>query len=285
MRRQLSPDEEDAVLCLLAVRSRTNKQTKDSDAMEGSDDDSSCCSSTARKTTISSEDDVPIILPPPQSNVGVLSTEDLSSVMLLPNITKKATTKKQMICECGALILVRTQWKHKQSKKHIQFMLRKLAFQREQFVAVSNNPFSQENQQPQRCDDETSKTPQEQPSSHHINKKNKSSELQMDRSFDNAGFLVTNSTMYGTECQRPQILFLAPMHDPSTNNQQMGAPLNQPTAPIFANPCHSPRQGQSQIMAQMQAAQPRVFYFAHHPQQQWQQAMMAPFGLPKYSLF
>jgi hypothetical protein len=35
----------------------------------------------------------------------------------------KPAIKKKMVCECGAVILVRTEWKHKQSNKHIQFML------------------------------------------------------------------------------------------------------------------------------------------------------------------
>ena len=266
MSRQLSPDEEDAVLCLLAVR-RRNTQTNDSDDIDGLDDNSSRCSKAQK--TLSSEDDVPNILSQPHCNVGALSPEDPSTAV--ESSRTKATTKKKMICECGALILVRTQWKHKQSKRHIQFMLNKLAFQKGQLFVDVSNLFSQEHQQTQRCDDERLGTPQEQPHSH--------LELQKERSYDNAGFSVTNSMMYGW--QGPQIIFLAPMHDLSSQ-QQLGVPMNQPTAPLFASAYHnSARQEQSPSIM----AQPSVFYFAHPPQQQWQQSMMAPFGHPSYSLF
>ena len=275
MSRQLSPDEEDAVLCLLAVR-RRNTQTNDSDDIDGLDDNSSCFSKAQK--TLSSEDDVPNMLSQPHCNVGALSPEDPSTAV--ESNRTKATTKKKMICECGALILVRTQWKHKQSKKHIQFMLNKLAFQKGQLFVDVSNPFSQEHQQPQRCDDERLGTPQEQPHSHLLKMKS-NSELQKERSYDNnAGFSVTNSMMYGW--QGPQIIFVAPMHDLSSSQQQLGVPMNQPTAPLFTSAYHnSARQEQSLIMAQ-----PSVFYFAHPPQQQqWQQSMMAPFGHPSYSLF
>ena len=140
MSTQLSKDEKDAVLCLLSVRSK-RKIFFDEDSYEGSDDVSLCGNIKVRKAVSSVEDDdmESAVSCSEESTRLYLHNQDFiptaaPSVNLIvstgKNHPKKVPPmKKMMTCECGATILERTNWKHKQSNKHIQFMLRQVARQ------------------------------------------------------------------------------------------------------------------------------------------------------------
>lgn len=124
MSTKLNKEEEDAVFCLLSVLS--NKKRLFDDDSESSDNSNVLSGNIKLRTEESScDEDSQIALQNNDTFPGITApaTFVTSTRKLQPK--KKSATKKMMTCDCGAIILERTNWKHKQSKKHIQYMLRK----------------------------------------------------------------------------------------------------------------------------------------------------------------
>ena len=161
MSRKLSKDEEDAILCLLSVRSQ-HKIFFDDDS-EGSVDASLC--GNIKKQTVCSEDSN-------HMDSAVYCSEEATRLTMAPaNLftsprklrpKKVPPTKKMMTCECGAIILERTNWKHKQSNKHIQFMLRQnqsARVQRQAHIIIPHLSNNTQSQRPQTTNTDGSSVP------------------------------------------------------------------------------------------------------------------------------
>lgn len=133
MSRLLSVDEKDAVCTLLSVRSSC-KRLLDSGDSESSDSYSqSGSSSQCKDISKSTESD-------PDGRASKETFQFQHIIEFDPDnmdrTMRKPVIKKKMVCECGAIILTRTEWKHKQTNKHIQFILRKRAHQEQQQVPL-----------------------------------------------------------------------------------------------------------------------------------------------------
>eukprot|EP01036_Dinobryon_divergens_P030705 gene30705-39989_t len=126
MSRLLSLDEKDAVCSLLSVRAN-RKRLLDSGDSESSDSYSqSGSSSQCKDTSNSTESD-----PDGRASKDTFQFQHIIDFdpATVDRMMRKPVIKKKMVCECGAIILTRTEWKHKQTNKHIQFILRKRAQQ------------------------------------------------------------------------------------------------------------------------------------------------------------
>jgi hypothetical protein len=137
MSEHLSSDEKDAVLCLLSVGSN-RKRPFNTDNADGSFGGSV-------------GDDSMNDLAAPLDDCFSPAEGPVNLTASAKKTTRKPPNKKKMICPCGAVILVRTGWKHKQSNKHIRFMQRlsQLEAQQNQ-LDRSIPPFQQQPQQQQR---------------------------------------------------------------------------------------------------------------------------------------
>ena len=189
----------------------------------------------------------------------------------MTNGMKKPASKKKMVCECGAFVLVRTEWKHKQSKKHIQFILRKLVLEQRKYEAVypveqqqryyespdqQENPLEQSNSDPEIDNKQEVQQLRKQP-------------ISESRNIVGVLYKKTPGVTYD-QGQQKQMMCLTPMY---ASSQRLGL------TPFSVNICH-PSSGQHTNKRHAPQQQP-VFYFAHSPQQQqWQQ--MPAVGFPRY---
>lgn len=282
MSRHLSPDEKEAVLSLLAVRSLHNKRSLIADDSEGSDD-ASLCSNTdsvnnaqTASLDLSSEVSVSNTFSrstyQSQHTIGFPSAVDYSTLAFLNNGIYKPK-KKRMVCECGAFILVRTEWKHKQSKKHIRFMLRKLALNQEKYEEEEEEENLSSDEQPQKQKQRHDESPEQkertQPCSDPQTDKQEVQQLPkqpISGSRDIVGILYKKTNGAASKHgQQREMFVLTPMY--SSSQQQLTG------TPFSANLCCYPSgQGKSQhTTATRHAPQQPMFFFAQPPQQQQQQ--------------
>ena len=133
MSRKLSSDEEDAIASFLSVRCRRKQSFKSEDSRVVFYSGSIC----SDKITAADSDESSNSYPDDPSAQPCQSQHEEE---LDPTASKHSTKKtrkppikkKKMTCQCGAVILVRTQWIHKQSNKHLRFMLRKSQLEAQQ---------------------------------------------------------------------------------------------------------------------------------------------------------
>ena len=163
MRRKLSSDEEDAIASLLSVRCRRKQSFKSEDSKVVFDSGSIC----SDKITAADSDESSNSYPDDPSAQPCQSQHeeklDPTASKHSAKKTRKPPIKKKMTCQCGAVILVRTQWIHKQSNKHLRFMLRKSQLEAQQkeldsLIPALPLPLSQQPAQQQQQEQ-----PQEQP--------------------------------------------------------------------------------------------------------------------------
>ena len=132
MSRKLSSDEEDAIASLLSVRCRRKQSFKSEDSKVVFDSGSIC----SDKITAADSDESSNSYPDDPSAQPCQSQHeeklDPTASKHSAKKTRKPPIKKKMTCQCGAVILVRTQWIHKQSNKHLRFMLRKSQLEAQQ---------------------------------------------------------------------------------------------------------------------------------------------------------
>lgn len=175
MSRKLSLDEEDAIASLLSVRCRRKRSLKSEDSTNF-DSDSMCSDKVIVADSTANSDPDNLLVQPfqfEQEEVLNLTTSNDSTKK-----NRKPPIKKKMSCQCGAVILVRTEWRHKKSNKHIRFMLRKSQLEAQQKQTEADSlipallplpePSQHQQQQGERVQQEGSQPPPQLALSQHI---------------------------------------------------------------------------------------------------------------------